>query len=62
MGVVVSLVPLAACSGDPEGDARSTVDVGLGVRQDAAELTAEQTNAFVDAVRLLQTTPAPGDE
>ena len=53
MGVVVSLVPLAACSGDPEGDARSTVDVGLGVRQDAAELTAEQTNAFVDAVRLL---------
>lgn len=62
VGVVVSLVPLAACSDAPGDDSSSTVDVAPGVRQDAAELTAEQTKAFVAAVRLLQTTPAPGDE
>jgi tyrosinase len=62
LGLVVALAPLAACSDDLDGDEPSAVVAEPGVRQDAAELTAEQAAAFVAAVRLLQTTPAPGAE
>lgn len=53
---------LSACTDDPDTARRPEAEPEPGVRQDAAELTAEQAASFVAAVRQLQTTPSPGDE